>query len=60
MSRFIIQPHGRLQEVIAHEKGFFAEEGLEYEIKGGDGAPTKKVDAIGKIAEITARAQMAR
>jgi hypothetical protein len=25
MSRFIIQPHGRLQEMVAHEKGFFAE-----------------------------------
>jgi len=52
MSRFIIQPHGRLQEIIAHEKGFFAEEGLDYELKGGGAAPTKQIDAIGKIAEI--------
>ena len=52
MSRFIIQPHGRLQEMIAHEKGYFTEEGLDYEFKGGDGAPTKKLDSTGKVAEI--------
>ena len=25
-----IMPHGRLQEWVAEEKGFFAEEGLDY------------------------------
>ena len=31
MAKFIIQPHGRLQEWIAHEKGYFRDEGLDYE-----------------------------
>ena len=31
MSKFIIQPHFRLQEWVAEEKGYFREEGLEYE-----------------------------
>ena len=35
MSRFIIQPHGRLQEIVAHEKGYFLEEGLAQDRKLG-------------------------
>ena len=35
MAKFIIQPHGRLQEWIADEKGYFREEGLDYEFKHG-------------------------
>jgi NitT/TauT family transport system substrate-binding protein len=31
MSTFRIQPHGRLQEWVAEEKGYFREEGLDYE-----------------------------
>lgn len=31
MSIFRIVPHGRLQEWVAEEKGFFADEGLDYE-----------------------------
>ena len=31
MSRFRIEPHGRLQEWVADEKGYFNEEGLDYE-----------------------------
>jgi hypothetical protein len=31
MSRFIIQPHGRLQEWVGEELGFFKEAGLDYE-----------------------------
>jgi NitT/TauT family transport system substrate-binding protein len=31
MGKFRIQPHGRLQEWVAEEKGYFAEEGLDYE-----------------------------
>ena len=33
MSRFIIQPHFRLQEWVAEEKGYFTAEGLEYEFR---------------------------
>ena len=31
MGKFVIQPHGRLQEWVAEEHGYFAEEGLDYE-----------------------------
>jgi NitT/TauT family transport system substrate-binding protein len=34
MSGFRIQPHGRLQEWVAEEKGYFLDEGLEYEFVG--------------------------
>ena len=32
MAKFIIQPHGRLNDWVAHEKGYFAEEGLDYDL----------------------------
>jgi hypothetical protein len=44
MAKFHIQPHVRLQEWVADENGFFAEEGLDYEFEtagfagGGAGA----------------------
>jgi hypothetical protein len=31
MSKFRIMPHGRLHEWVAEEKGYFRDEGLEYE-----------------------------
>jgi NitT/TauT family transport system substrate-binding protein len=31
MGKFRIQPHGRLQEWVAEEKGYFVEEGLDYQ-----------------------------
>ena len=31
MSKFRIQPHGRLPEWVAEEKGYFVEEGLDYQ-----------------------------
>ena len=31
MSKFIIEPHFRLQEWVAEEKGYFRAEGLDYE-----------------------------
>jgi len=30
MAKFIIQPHGRLNDWVANEKGYFREEGLDY------------------------------
>jgi hypothetical protein len=33
MSRFVIQPHVRLQEWVAEELGFFSSEGLDYEFQ---------------------------
>jgi NitT/TauT family transport system substrate-binding protein len=36
MTKFRIMPHGRLQEWVADEKGYFSEEGLDYEfVRGG-------------------------
>jgi NitT/TauT family transport system substrate-binding protein len=32
MTKFIIQPHGRLNDWVAEEKGYFAAEGLDYEL----------------------------
>lgn len=41
MSKFVIQPHFRLQEWVAEEKGYFADEGLDYvfheEVQASDG-----------------------
>ena len=33
MASFVISPHMRLQEWVAHDRGYFTEEGLEYEFK---------------------------
>jgi hypothetical protein len=32
MTKLVIQPHGRLNDWVADEKGYFSEEGLEYEL----------------------------
>ncbi len=37
MSKFRIVPHGRLQEWVAEEKGYFADEGLDYEFVASNG-----------------------
>ncbi|HEY1365346.1 MAG TPA: hypothetical protein VGF60_24090 [Xanthobacteraceae bacterium] len=53
MGNFIIQPHGRLQEWIAHERGYFRDEGLDYEFKAGlSAARARQVDGSGKVAEL--------
>ena len=33
MAKFLIEPHMRLHEWVAREKGYFEDEGLEYEFK---------------------------
>ena len=33
MAKFIIEPHFRLQEWVAEEKGYFGQEGLDYEFR---------------------------
>jgi len=35
VEKFIIQSHGRLQEWVAEEHGYFADEGLDYELRLG-------------------------
>src|SRR5438270_8810875 len=53
MGKFTIQPHGRLQEWIADEKGYFREEGLDYEFGHSlSAASEKKLDASGAVAEV--------
>src|SRR6476619_7178211 len=53
MGKFIIQPHGRLQEWIAHEKGYFRDEGLDYEFRHGlASGREKQTDAAGAGSEI--------
>ena len=53
MAKFIIQPHGRLQEWIAHEKNYFRDEGLDYEFSAGSSASSaKQTDASGKVSEV--------
>jgi hypothetical protein len=51
MSKFIIEPHFRLQEWIAHEKSYFHDEGLDYEfrelIRSTDGKHHDKGDKVG-------------
>jgi hypothetical protein len=53
LGKFTIQPHGRLQEWIAHEKGYLRDEGLDYEFAAGLAASSaKQIDASGKVAEV--------
>ena len=33
MARFIVEPHFRLQEWVAEEKGYFRDQGLDYEFR---------------------------
>ena len=33
MGKFIVEPHFRLQEWVAEEKGYFGAEGLDYEFR---------------------------
>ena len=35
MAKFRIMPHSRLQEWVAEEKGYFTDEGLDYEFIRG-------------------------
>jgi hypothetical protein len=53
MGKFVIQPHGRLQEWIADAKGYFRDEGLDYEFKHGLSMESaKRLDADGTVAEV--------
>jgi len=33
MAKFIVEPHFRLQEWVAEEKGYFRDQGLDYEFR---------------------------
>src|SRR5579862_9202666 len=51
MGKFVIQPHFRLQEWVAEEKGYFAAEGLDYlfreEVQATDGRIHDKGGRVG-------------
>jgi ABC-type nitrate/sulfonate/bicarbonate transport system substrate-binding protein len=51
MPRFVIEPHFRLQEWVAEEKGYFAQEGLDYVfrelVQSTDGAIHNRGDKVG-------------
>ena len=56
MSTFLIEPHFRLHEWVAEEKGYFAEEGLEYEfnelIRASSGKHHMTPDKVGAFQSI--------
>src|SRR5262252_4320897 len=56
MSKFVIEPHFRLQEWVAEEKGYFRAEGLDYEfrefIRASGGAHHVKGDKVGAFQSI--------
>ena len=51
MAKFMIEPHFRLQEWVAEEKGYFRKEGLDYEfrelMRATDGKIHDKGDKVG-------------
>ena len=53
MGTFVIQPHGRLQEWVAEEHGYFADEGLEYRFAdewfAGASRTTSAVQAVDDV-----------
>ncbi|MGH8866390.1 MAG: ABC transporter substrate-binding protein [Actinomycetes bacterium] len=46
MGRFVIQPHVRLQEWVAEERGYFAGEGLDYEFMEGLAGASRTTSAV--------------
>ena len=56
MAKFIIEPHFRLHEWVAEEKGYFRDEGLEYEfrelVRSTDGKHHSKGDKVGAYQSI--------
>lgn len=61
MTKFVIEPHFRLQEWIAHEKSYFTQEGLDYEfrelVKSSDGKHHDKGDKQGAFQSFEAGRQ---
>ena len=51
--KFIIEPHFRLHEWVAEEKGYFKDEGLDYEfrelVQSSDGASQQLGDKVGAM-----------
>ncbi len=47
MAKFVISPHMRLQEWVAEEKGYFTQEGLDYEFNEALGSKDAKQHDLG-------------
>ncbi|MBN8966795.1 MAG: ABC transporter substrate-binding protein, partial [Rhizobiales bacterium] len=51
--KFVVEPHFRLQEWVAEEKGYFKDEGLDYvfseKVRSTDGAHHYKGDKVGAM-----------
>ena len=58
MGKFIIEPHFRLHEWVAEEKGYFKDEGLDYEfretVRSSDGKIHDKGDKQGAFQSLEA------
>jgi hypothetical protein len=58
MARFIIEPHFRLHEWVAEEKGYFRDEGLDYElrelVRSSDGQVHATPDRVGAFQSLEA------
>src|SRR6185312_7859041 len=58
MAKFLIEPHFRLHEWVAEEKGYFRAEGLDYEfrelVRSSDGKHHDKGDKVGAYQSIEA------
>jgi ABC-type nitrate/sulfonate/bicarbonate transport system substrate-binding protein len=58
MAKFLIEPHFRLQEWIAHDKGYFKDEGLDYDfretVRASDGKIHDKGDKQGAMQSFEA------
>ena len=50
MPKFIIQPHGRLNDWVADEKGYFRDEGLDYELNVNGGRAKSPSVAVANAA----------
>jgi NitT/TauT family transport system substrate-binding protein len=46
MGKFVIQPHVRLQEWVAEERGHFSDEGLDYEFMDGLAGASRTTPAV--------------
>ena len=61
MAQFVIEPHFRLQEWVAEEKGYFRAEGLDYEfrelVRTSDGKVHHKGDKVGAFQSFEAGRQ---
>jgi len=54
MGKFIIQPHVRLQEWVAEERGHFTDEGLDYELVEGLAGASRTTSAVRRADDVPA------